>query len=183
VLESAAMALSEKNDWADGILSEVETQRDPTEVYTMSKEDLEGELMEEAAEAMVELEIAKESRKTWARRRKTGARKLGASAQSFLSNASAFIASYSGIVELVKAADQQYGGLAYGTLSLFLSVRTPVSRNGYHRLTLKGGGHERAARRDHRKRSEKALLGIPAARNTCWNLPLRTDSTFDRKRI
>ncbi|KAI9767607.1 MAG: hypothetical protein M1839_004464 [Geoglossum umbratile] len=136
------MALSDKNDWADGILSEVETQRDPTEVYTMSKEDLEGELMEEAAEAMVELEIAKEYRKTWARRRKTGARKLGASAQSFLSNASAFIASYSGIVELVKAADQQYGGLAYGTLSLFLSVavmkeqQEETIENGLKRLSL-----------------------------------------------
>lgn len=33
-----------------------------------------------------------------------------------------FLESFSGIVEIVKAADQQYGGLAYGTLSVFLSV-------------------------------------------------------------
>lgn len=41
----------------------------------------------------------------------------------FANNFSSFLQAYSGIVEIMQGADQQYGGLAYSTLSLFLIVR------------------------------------------------------------
>jgi phage-related protein len=59
---------------------------------------------------------------SWSTRRSVGLRKAGSSVQRVLGTFSDFLGSYSGIVELVKAADSQYGGLAYGTLSLLLSV-------------------------------------------------------------
>ena len=37
-----------------------------------------------------------------------------------------FLEAYSGIVEIVKQADSQYGGLAYSTVSLLLLVCTAV---------------------------------------------------------
>lgn len=44
--------------------------------------------------------------------------------QNFTTRFSQFLESYSGIVEVLKGADQQYGGVAYGTLSVFLVVRS-----------------------------------------------------------
>lgn len=61
---------------------------------------------------------AKDEKSDWARSRP----KASQYAQSFVTKFSDFLESYSGIVEIVKGADQQYGGLAYGTLSLFLVV-------------------------------------------------------------
>lgn len=49
-------------------------------------------------------------------------RKVGKKTVVFANNFSGFLQAYSGIVEIMKAADQQYGGIAYGTLSLFLIV-------------------------------------------------------------
>jgi hypothetical protein len=36
-----------------------------------------------------------------------------------------FLTSYSGIVEVVKGVDNNYGGIAYGTLSVLLAVGIP----------------------------------------------------------
>ncbi|KAL8647693.1 MAG: hypothetical protein Q9210_005402 [Variospora velana] len=49
--------------------------------------------------------------------------------QNFTTKFSGFLESYSGIVEVVKGADQQYGGLAYSTMSLFLIVAVNKSRH------------------------------------------------------
>ena len=49
--------------------------------------------------------------------------------QNFATKFSGFLESYSGIVEVVKGADQQYGGLAYATLSLFLIVSLHLNRS------------------------------------------------------
>ena len=38
-----------------------------------------------------------------------------------------FLEAYSGIVEIVKQADSQYGGLAYSTVSLLLLVSAELS--------------------------------------------------------
>lgn len=51
--------------------------------------------------------------------------RAGNKAVRFATNFSSFLQAYSGIVEIMKGADQQYGGLAYGTLSLTLIVRAP----------------------------------------------------------
>ena len=49
-------------------------------------------------------------------------RQAGKRTVIFANNFSSFLQAYSGIVEIMKGADQQYGGIAYGTLSLFLIV-------------------------------------------------------------
>ena len=51
-------------------------------------------------------------------------RKAGNKTVVFANNFSSFLQAYSGIIEIMKGADQQYGGAAYATLSLFLIVRT-----------------------------------------------------------
>lgn len=59
---------------------------------------------------------------------KDGSRPLaraGSKAVRFATNFLSFLQAYSGIVEIMKGADLQYGGLAYSTLSLTLIVRTP----------------------------------------------------------
>ena len=49
-------------------------------------------------------------------------RKVGKKTVVFANNFANFLQAYSGVVEIMKGADQQYGGLAYGTLSLLLVV-------------------------------------------------------------
>lgn len=51
--------------------------------------------------------------------------RAGSRAIRFATNFSSFLQAYSGIVEIIKGADQQYGGLAYGILSLTLIVSNP----------------------------------------------------------
>lgn len=48
--------------------------------------------------------------------------KVGKATQAFANNFSSFLQAYSGIVEIMKGADQQYGGVAYSALSLLLIV-------------------------------------------------------------
>ena len=50
--------------------------------------------------------------------------KVGKATQTFATNFSSFLQAYSGIIEIMKGADQQYGGVAYSALSLLLIVRT-----------------------------------------------------------
>jgi hypothetical protein len=63
------------------------------------------------------------SLKNWKNDRNTKkARKAGACLQSFLCTIGDFLHSFSGVAEVVKAADQQFGGLAYGTVTLLAAV-------------------------------------------------------------
>ena len=48
--------------------------------------------------------------------------KVGKATQTFANNFSSFLQAYSGIIEIMKGADQQYGGVAYSALSLLLIV-------------------------------------------------------------
>ena len=55
--------------------------------------------------------------------------KVGKATQTFASNFSGFLQAYSGIIEIMKGADEQYGGAAYSALSLLLIVgRCPKKR-------------------------------------------------------
>ena len=75
------------------------------------------------AETASKIRLTTNAMRDWkAERKATRMRRAGASLQEILYKLSAFLESFSGIAELVKAADQQYGGLAYGTVSLLVSV-------------------------------------------------------------
>ena len=50
--------------------------------------------------------------------------KVGKATLTFAYNFSSFLQAYSGIVEIMQGADQQYGGIAYSALSLLLIVGT-----------------------------------------------------------
>ena len=50
--------------------------------------------------------------------------KVGKATQTFSNNFSSVLQAYSGIIEIKKGADQQYGGVAYSALSLLLIVCT-----------------------------------------------------------
>ena len=54
--------------------------------------------------------------------------KVGKATQTFASNFSGFLQAYSGIIEIMKGADQQYGGVAYSALSLLLIVCTSFQK-------------------------------------------------------
>lgn len=53
-------------------------------------------------------------------------RKVGKKTVVFANNFSNFLQAYSGVVEIMKGADQQYGGIAYGTLSILLIVSSLI---------------------------------------------------------
>ena len=46
---------------------------------------------------------------------------------NFAENLSLFVESFSGIIEVVRGVDNQYGGVAYGTLSILLIVKFSAS--------------------------------------------------------
>ena len=48
--------------------------------------------------------------------------RVGKQTIMFANNFSSFLQAYSGIIEIMNGADQQYGGVAYSTLSLLLIV-------------------------------------------------------------
>lgn len=48
--------------------------------------------------------------------------KIGKAAVAFANHFSSFLQAYSGIIEIMEGADQQYGGVAYSALSLLLIV-------------------------------------------------------------
>ena len=54
--------------------------------------------------------------------RKKGPRAVANQFVNFAGTFSKFLAAFSGIVEIVKGVDDQWGGLAYGTLSVLLIV-------------------------------------------------------------
>ncbi|KAK3712290.1 hypothetical protein LTR37_009152 [Vermiconidia calcicola] len=102
------------------------TKDDVTTIIQSARLQSRSELSEEAAEnlhssrsAMLEFKVG---------RRSSAGRNAGAEFQRFLNAVQLFVDHFSGIAELVKAADNQYGGLAYGTLSLLLSVAVHKQR-------------------------------------------------------
>ena len=122
LLAPAKEVLPNRDDWAKEIMKDTGVQITVTELYTTSKEELLKDSATAAGSAIAAVEEATLQKSFWGKQRKQGARKIGYGIQSFANNFSAFLESYSGIVEMVKAGDNQYGGLAYGTLSLLLSV-------------------------------------------------------------
>ena len=114
--------LPDRDEWAQEMIDETGIKITVTELYATSEEDV----VKESASAQSAIQFVEEAtnqRSLWGIRRKQGSRKIGSVTQSFAKNFSAFLAGYSGVVEMVKTGDNQYGGLAYGTLSLLLSVR------------------------------------------------------------
>lgn len=71
------------------------------------------------------------SKRLWRREQEKTARRPGVWVQRWLNVFGDFLSSYSGIVEVVKGVDGQYGGLAYGTLSVLLAI--PIQKDHYER--------------------------------------------------
>lgn len=86
-------------------------------------EDLSTEIRKLQAEANQGIEESNSMRHALDIRRGQGqVSKAANGLQRFLSCFFEFLNAYSGIVECVKAADSQFGGLAYGTLAIFLKM-------------------------------------------------------------
>ena len=110
------------------------TQQEVSEIYGTTDDALKSDIavyqgsdqLDIPLEAFQLLEEADKRRMSWSTQRKTGLRKAGSSVQKFLNTFSAFLESFSGIVGIVKAAGNQYGGLAYSTLSILLKVGNPT---------------------------------------------------------
>ncbi|KAF6831310.1 hypothetical protein CPLU01_06867 [Colletotrichum plurivorum] len=71
------------------------------------------------------------SKTLWRRKQEKTVRRPGVWVQQWLNVFGDFLSSYSGIVEVVKGVDGQYGGLAYGTLSVLLAI--PIQKDHYER--------------------------------------------------
>ena len=99
------------------------------QLYKYSKEDVELQIASTRSELM---KAATQGTAWLTSREDESARFAGAAIQSGLTSFARFLQNFSGIVEIAKAADQQYGGLAYGTLSLLLCV---VARKSQHEET------------------------------------------------
>ncbi|KAJ8110720.1 hypothetical protein OPT61_g6505 [Boeremia exigua] len=91
---------------AEFTISQLSTKRDKTHAAAQSSMIL-------ASTALAGLK---------AQREVESARKAGVDTQKVLSDVSSFLQGFSGIAEIVKAADQQFGGLAYGTVSVLATV-------------------------------------------------------------
>lgn len=90
---------------------------------------------------------ATEARKTW-----LGARsKRSSNIQTFGARFCEFLTCYSGIVEVVKGADQQYGGIAYGTMSILFTVGRSSHSREEPGLTRSGGNQQTTPGRKNRR--------------------------------
>lgn len=82
-----------------------------------------------ASQVSEQLHLSSNAFRNWrASRTSSTGRKATTNIQSFLTTFADFLESFSGICEIVKGADQQYGGLAYGTLSVLLGVAVHKSQ-------------------------------------------------------
>ncbi|KAK3114563.1 hypothetical protein LTR53_006972, partial [Teratosphaeriaceae sp. CCFEE 6253] len=95
-------------------------------LYTLGKADVVARIKELQLEedtlsgtaAQEALGLAARGERIWRdRRQATPGKRAGSNLQSFLVTFNSFLESFAGIAELLKGADQQYGGLAYGTIS------------------------------------------------------------------
>lgn len=96
-------------------------------VYNTTKQDLLGKVTSQvdtaAKDATLAVQLADTRFRAWASDRQSSRR--GRARLAFQENMTVFagfLENFSGIVEVVRAADEQYGGLAYGTLSIFVGV-------------------------------------------------------------
>ncbi|KAF1969456.1 hypothetical protein BU23DRAFT_557637 [Bimuria novae-zelandiae CBS 107.79] len=137
----------ERDDWdLETISDDKDTQnastlsvkRSPMQIYNTSRQDVEKEIAqvlidEEVSglspELQSNLSLAANAFKDWrSGRRATAARKAGTALQSTASTIGDFLQSFAGVAEIVKGADQQFGGLAYGTVSVLLNVAVQKQR-------------------------------------------------------
>jgi hypothetical protein len=77
------------------------------------------ELEKASAESVLAVQQANSKRRVRTDDRQSSKRKAFQEGMTTFAN---FLEHFSGVVEVMKAADEQYGGLAYGTLSVFASV-------------------------------------------------------------
>ncbi|KAF1818381.1 uncharacterized protein K489DRAFT_97079 [Dissoconium aciculare CBS 342.82] len=74
-------------------------------------------------EVRASMKLAGISKKVWIENRSDWSKhKSGAVLQKSITIFASFLENFSGIATIAKAADQQYGGIAFGTISLLLSV-------------------------------------------------------------
>lgn len=119
-------------------------------------------LLTQYESATTELESAQARNLAWSAKRKRGLRKLPTLLQTFMTRFADFLEAYSGIVEIVKQADSQYGGLAYSTVSLLLLVSADLFfLQRYFRLSSKVAVNKS-------KREEKIESTLDSLR---WELP------------
>lgn len=108
----------------------VSAPKEPADWYSQTVSDVERKISEQskrcamvhntAQSDMILASSALLNLKT--ERKASGTRKAGVEIQKMLSNLGIFLQGFSGIAEIVKAADQQFGGLAYGTVSVLVTV-------------------------------------------------------------
>ena len=111
--------------------------------------------------ANTELDLAQVKNFAWSAKRKKGLRKLPTLLQTFMTRFADFLEAYSGIVEIIKQADSQYGGLAYSTVSLLLLVGADMSCSTGFSLSSKVAVNKS-------KREEKIESTLESLR---WELP------------
>ena len=118
-------------------------------------------LLTQYESANTELDLAQVKNSAWAAKRKKGLRKLPTLLQTFMTRFADFLEAYSGIVEIIKQADSQYGGLAYSTVSLLLLVGAGMSCSTGFLLSSKVAVNKS-------KREEKIESTLESLR---WELP------------
>ena len=96
-------------------------------VYRSTKLDVRNqvdlELEKAASEATSAVKQADTKWKAWTEHRQSSQEgRAGKAFQEGMTTFANFLENFSGVVEVVRAADEQYGGLAYGTLSIFVGV-------------------------------------------------------------
>ena len=96
-------------------------------VYRSTKLDVRNqvdlELEKAASEATSAVKQADMKWKAWTEHRQSSQEgRAGKAFQEGMTTFANFLENFSGVVEVVRAADEQYGGLAYGTLSIFVGV-------------------------------------------------------------
>lgn len=107
--------------------------RDPKLLYSCTNTDVQDQLNEalndyrdscqqETAAKMVHLAAKSYHNYKTEREEPKSLRKAAAGFQSFLHTIGKFLEAFKGVADIVKAANQTFGGLAYGTVSLLVSV-------------------------------------------------------------
>jgi hypothetical protein len=129
---SAFDKINELNDgkqvWAEQ--QQKQSHQEPQKlasVYRSTKLDVriqvDLELEKAATEAASAVKQADTKWKAWNEHRQNSQEgRAGKAFQEGMTTFANFLENFSGVVEVVRAADEQYGGLAYGTLSIFVGV-------------------------------------------------------------
>jgi hypothetical protein len=95
--------------------------QDPAVLYACSKSEVKQAIDQFTAQNA--LQLSNKAQKDWKSGQRSGTiRRLGVGTQNLLCTIGGFLQTFSGIAEIMKSADQQVGGLAYGTIMLLVSV-------------------------------------------------------------